>query len=155
MQWLHACFGIGATLSPIIMTVSLSQFASWRAGYIFVGIFMVLIGFAFWFTCPAWKTPKQISAANPQIHDEMPGLMDFQISVWKSLLHPLIWVGIILLLLYTGAELTLGNWSYTLFTERRGISPQIAGIWAGGFGQPSQLAGSWADYLHTASASMH
>jgi fucose permease len=29
--------------------------------------------------------------------------------------------------------LTLGNWTYTLFTEGRGIDPQIAGVWAGGF----------------------
>src|SRR5262249_36629377 len=36
-------------------------------------------------------------------------------------------------LLYSGAELTLGNWTYTLFTEGRGISQQIAGMWAGGF----------------------
>ncbi len=36
-------------------------------------------------------------------------------------------------LLYTGAELTLGNWTYTLFTEGRGVSPRLAGLWAGGF----------------------
>lgn len=133
MQWLHASFGVGATFSPIIMTVSLSQFTSWRPGYIFVGILMVMVGVAFWFTYPAWKAPKQISATDSQTQQEQLGLMDFQTSVWKSLLHPLTWVGIFLFLLYTGAELTLGNWTYTLFSEGRGISPQIAGIWAGGF----------------------
>jgi len=65
--------------------------------------------------------------------EEGPSLMDYQTSVWTSLLHPQTWVGILLFLLYTGAELTLGNWTYTLFTEGRGISPQIAGIWASGF----------------------
>jgi fucose permease len=133
MQWLHACFGIGATFSPIIMTVSLSQFTSWRPGYIAVGTLMVLIGIAFWFTRPAWKAPKQLSLADPETQEKEPGLMDFQTSIWKSLLHPLTWAGIFLFLLYTGGELTLGNWTYTLFTEGRGISPQIAGIWAGGF----------------------
>ncbi len=133
MQWLHAFFGIGATFSPIIMTASLSQFASWRPGYIFVGILMVVIGGAFWFTYSAWKAPKKISETATESGNEGPGLMDYQTSVWKSLLHPQTWIGILLFLLYTGAELTLGNWTYTLFTEGRGISPQIAGIWAGGF----------------------
>ncbi len=133
MQWLHAFFGVGATISPIIMTVSLSRFVSWRPGYVFVGILMVLIGGAFWFTYRAWKAPKQISETVATSSQAGQGLMDYQTSVWESLLHPLTWVGVLLFLLYTGAELTLGNWTYTLFTEGRGISPQIAGIWAGGF----------------------
>jgi fucose permease len=133
MQWLHAFFGIGATLSPIIMTVSLSIFASWRPGYVFVGMLMVAIGVAFWFTYSAWRAPKKISeTATTSASDEL-GLMDYQTSVWQSLRQPQTWMGIILFLLYTGAELTLGNWTYTLFTEGRGVSPQIAGIWAGGF----------------------
>jgi fucose permease len=43
------------------------------------------------------------------------------------------WISILMFLLYTGAEFTLGTWTYTLFTEGRGISPQLAGLWAGGF----------------------
>lgn len=135
MQWLHAFFGIGATLSPIIMTASLSQFVSWRPGYIFVGALMVMMGGAFRLTYSAWKAPQPGSASEavPASEAAGPGLMDYQTSLWKSLLQPQTWVGILLFLLYTGAELTLGNWTYTLFTEGRGISPQIAGIWAGGF----------------------
>jgi fucose permease len=133
MQWLHAFFGIGATLSPIIMTASLSQFVSWRPGYIFVGTLMVMMGGAFRLTYSAWKAPQPGSETVPASEAAGPGLMDYQTSLWKSLLQPQTWVGILLFLLYTGAELTLGNWTYTLFTEGRGISPQIAGIWAGGF----------------------
>jgi fucose permease len=133
MQWLHAFFGVGATISPIVMTASLSQFASWRPGYVFVGVLMLLMGGAFRFTYSAWKAPKKISETATASGEAGPGLMDYQTSVWTSLLHPQTWVGIILFLLYTGAELTLGNWTYTLFTEGRGISPHIAGIWAGGF----------------------
>jgi fucose permease len=133
MQWLHACFGIGATLSPIIMTVSLSQFVSWRPGYIFVGLLMSLLTVAFWLTVSAWKAPRALSDTVTENQGDRPGLMDYQTSVWQSLLHPQTLIGIALFLLYSGAELTLGNWTYTLFTEGRGISPQIAGIWAGGF----------------------
>lgn len=133
MQWLHAFFGLGATLSPIVMTVSLSQSASWRPGYSFLGVLMLVIAGIFWFTYSAWRAPKTISETSALGGGEGAGLMDYKTSVWESLRHPQTWIGILLFLLYTGAELTLGNWTYTLFTEGRGISPQIAGIWAGGF----------------------
>ena len=133
MQWLHAFFGIGATTSPIIMTVGLSRFASWRPAYILVGILMVMMGGAFWFTRSAWRAPGRVSDKATGSGDEGPGLMDYRTSLRKTLLRPQTWVGILLFLVYTGAELTPGNWAYTLFTEGRGISPQIAGIWAGGF----------------------
>ncbi len=133
MQWLHAFFGLGATLSPLIMTVSLSRFFSWRPGYSFFGILMGVMTVVFWLTYSAWRAPRKIPETSVQGQAEGPGLMDYQTSVWKSLLIPQTWLGILLFLVYTGAELTLGNWTYTLFTEGRGISPQIAGIWAGGF----------------------
>ena len=133
MQWLHAFFGLGATLSPLIMTVSLSRFFSWRPGYIFFGILMAVLTVVFWLTYSAWRAPRKIPETTAQGQPEGPGLMDYQTSIWKSLLIPQTWLGILLFLVYTGAELTLGNWTYTLFTEGRGISPQIAGIWAGGF----------------------
>ncbi len=133
MQWLHASFGLGATLSPIIMTVSLSQWLSWRPGYIFVGLVMAVMTGAFWLTYAYWQAPQVTPATATGSQPAGPGLMDYQTSVWTSLLQPQTLVGILLFLIYTGAELTLGNWTYTLFTEGRGISPAIAGIWAGGF----------------------
>src|SRR5688572_8519376 len=37
MNWLHACFGIGATLGPAIMTAVIANDLSWRVGYFIVG----------------------------------------------------------------------------------------------------------------------
>jgi len=130
MQWLHACFGIGATLSPIIMTASLARFISWRPGYIFVGILTAIMAICFWLTLSAWKQPNTPSTKS---EDAGRGLMDYQTSLWASLLLPMTWISILMFLLYTGGELILGNWTYTLLTEGRGVSPQLAGLWAGGF----------------------
>ena len=63
MQWLHACFGIGATLSPIIMTISLSQWVSWRPAYILVGLVMAVMTGLFWITYSAWKVPRTTEKA--------------------------------------------------------------------------------------------
>jgi len=133
MQWLHASFGLGATLSPLIMTVSLSLFTSWRPAFIFVGSLMVLLSFCFLFTLPSWKRPKNNSSDPVDGESTRLGLMDYRTSLLQTLLRVITWASIFMFLLYTGAELTLGNWTYTLFTEGRGVSPQLAGLWAGGF----------------------
>jgi len=133
MQWLHASFGIGATLSPLIMTASLALFTSWRPAFIFVSIVMVIMAICFVFTLSAWKRPKRHSTGAAESEATELGLMDYHTSLWKTLLRMITWVSILLFLLYTGAEYTLGSWTYTLFTEGRGVSPQLAGLWAGGF----------------------
>jgi len=133
MQWLHASFGLGATLSPLVMTASLALFASWRPAYIFAGLLMIVMAALFLLTLSAWKRPKKPSPDAPGTDDAGRGLMDYQTSLWETLLRLVTWASILMFLLYTGAELTLGNWTYTLFTEGRGVSPQLAGLWAGGF----------------------
>jgi fucose permease len=133
MQWLHASFGLGATLSPLIMTASLSLFSSWRPAYTFIGVLMVILAICFVFTLPAWKRPKQLSNETTASDESELGLMDYRTSLLATLLRIVTWVSILMFLLYTGAELSLGNWTYTIFTESRGVSPQLAGLWAGGF----------------------
>jgi fucose permease len=39
----------------------------------------------------------------------------------------------LLFFLYSGAELGLGFWAYTILTESRGVAPTLAGVLAGGF----------------------
>jgi fucose permease len=133
MQWLHASFGLGATLSPLIMTVSLALFASWRPAYVFIGVLMVVMAILFILTLPAWKRPNRAASGEVEGENAEPGLMDYRTSLWETLLRIVTWVSILMFLLYTGAEFTLGSWTYTLFTEGRGINPQLAGLWAAGF----------------------
>jgi fucose permease len=133
MQWLHASFGVGATLSPLIMTASLALFASWRPAYIFVGILMGIMVISFILTLPAWKRPEQLSTEAAEREGAERGLMDYRTSFWVTLLRVVTWLSILMFLLYTGAEYTFGNWTYTLLTEGRGVSPQFAGLWAAGY----------------------
>jgi fucose permease len=129
MQWLHASFGIGATLGPILITASLAQFVSWRPGYLLAAAINLILAAAFFLTRSMWRQPQIATApANAER-----GLMDYHTSLRETLRQPLTWLSIVMFLLYTGAELTLGNWTYTVLTEGRGISPQLAGLWAGGF----------------------
>ncbi len=43
MQWLHASFGVGVTIGPLIMTGALVATGQWRLGYLVVIILMLLM----------------------------------------------------------------------------------------------------------------
>jgi fucose permease len=130
MQWLHASFGVGVTLGPIIMTGGINNFNSWRTGYIIVGTAQILLAICFFLTAASWKRPM------PQAEEETAPeqrLTDYRTSLRHTLRQPSVWLSLLLFFLYTGAEVTLGQWTYSLLTEGRGISPEVAGLWAGSY----------------------
>lgn len=128
MQWLHACFGIGVTLGPIIMTLGLTHFNSWRVGYATVGTAQLALATCFLLTLAMWQD-KQDPA-----DDERPKrLTDYKTSIPETLRQNAVWLSMLLFFIYTGIEATLGNWTYSLLTEARDIAPQQAGFWAGSY----------------------
>jgi fucose permease len=129
MQWLHASYGIGVTLGPIIMTTTLNTFSSWRLGYNIVGIWQLLLGASFILTLPLWAGgEKHKSAAG-----ENKRLTDYKTPLSETLSRPEVWLSLALFFFYTGAESSLGTWTYSLLTGSRGIQPSVAGLWAGSY----------------------
>jgi fucose permease len=128
MQWLHASFGVGITLGPIIMTAGLSLFESWRWGYSVVGSAQILLALCFFATRSMWRR-----RSTDDDGQEKPRLIDFKTPLRESLRRPSTWLSMLLFFFYTGVEVTLGNWVYTLLTESRGIAPAVAGLWAGSY----------------------
>ncbi|HNE70376.1 MAG TPA: MFS transporter, partial [Anaerolineales bacterium] len=55
MQWLHASWGVGITLGPIIMTLGLSTTETWYTGYRIVGGFQLFLAACFVLTLPMWS----------------------------------------------------------------------------------------------------
>ena len=58
MQWLHASFGIGITLGPIIMTLGISMTSRWQIGYIVVFIAQGVLAVIFYVTKGMWGEIK-------------------------------------------------------------------------------------------------
>jgi MFS family permease len=58
MNWLHASYGLGATLGPLIMTAALQQTGTWRWGYATVAFCMLAMTAAFALTRNQWATPS-------------------------------------------------------------------------------------------------
>ena len=129
VQWLHASYGVGVTIGPIIMTLALTTLDSWRVGYRVVAGFQVLMALAFALTLPWWANQQERAADGP--HEKR--LTDYKTPLSETIRRPRVWLSVLLFFLYVGAEVSLGTWAYTLLTESRGIAPQMAGFWTGGY----------------------
>jgi fucose permease len=113
LNGLHACFGIGATLGPLLVTGLLHADASWRVAYVLLCAFEAGLAIAFFATRGVWSTSPPPPAAVP---GRPTGLVV---------------LGVLVFFVYVGIEASAGQWSYSLFTEERGMSTAAAGIWVG------------------------
>jgi hypothetical protein len=164
MQWLHASYGIGITLGPLIMTTGLNLFGAWRVGYVVVGAAQLMLAACFALTTSRWKQAptvttqpslrgtKQSPSDSPEIAsqkvlamtqaEQLPPtselaarrLTDYKTPLRETLRQPIVWLSMALFFIYVGIEISLGQWAYTLLTESRHIAPQVAGIMVGGLG---------------------
>jgi fucose permease len=123
MQWLHAFWGVGITMGPIIMTFGLANLDTWRFGYRVVGGFQIALAIAFAITLAMWNE----SAPPP---DSVPEkrLTDYKTPMSETLRQLHVWLSMLLFFLYVGAETSLGTWTYTLLTESRGVDITLAGF---------------------------
>lgn len=128
MQWLHACWGVGITIGPILMTLGLTTLNSWRFAYRTVGIFQVALAACFVLTLPMWSRNDVPAEGEPEKR-----LTDYQTPIRETLLRPGVWLSVVLFFLYVGAESSLGTWTYTLLTESRGVDVTLAGFFAGSY----------------------
>ena len=54
MNWLHACWGIGATSGPLIITQFLATSHGWRGGYLLIGALQLGLATIFALTLRLW-----------------------------------------------------------------------------------------------------
>jgi fucose permease len=128
MQWLHASFGFGVTLGPIIMTAGLTSFNSWRLGYQVVGTAQLLLATSFLLTMRMWRDNGAAQTSEQERH-----LMQYRTPFGETLRQPVVWLNLLLFFLYTGAEFSFGSWTYSLLTLSRNVPVAVAGLWAGSY----------------------
>lgn len=117
MNWLHACYCLGAMLGPLLMTAVLSTGSAYSLGYSLIGAAMAILAALFAATHRLWGRPPT-TAAHPA-----------PMRTGSALRHPAVLLHMSVFFLYTGLEVTVGQWSYTVLTESRGIVPASAGVW--------------------------
>jgi fucose permease len=121
MNWLHACFGIGATIGPWLMTAILKGGGSWRWGYGVAALLYAVLTALLLLTARRWRMGREAaSSTGPRTA-----------AARETLRLPFVWLGIGLFMVYTGLEVSAGQWSFSLFTDARGVALDVAGMWVG------------------------
>lgn len=123
MNWMHAMYGIGATIGPLIMTATIASQMGWQVGYLIAAMVHLTLSLLF---IVAIKEMDYRGAVAEKIAET--GRTRKKHSPLDALKMPVVLLGILLFLLYTGVETTTGQWSYSLFTEARSMSAYLAGL---------------------------
>lgn len=122
MNWLHACYGVGATVGPAIMSGVLMANRPWQWGYGIVGLWQGLLAVCFGFTRRWWlpvnplQEPSGSASGGAASHGH----------IWRL---PVMWWSMAVFFVYTGLEAAAGTWAFSLFHEARAIPIQTAGTW--------------------------
>lgn len=117
VNWLHAFYGIGATLGPLIMTGYLVSAVPWFSGYVTVSAVQITLAFIFILTLGLWKS--QTESQEPVV----------SAKTSETLRLPVVWLSLIVFFLYTGIEVSIGQWLFTVLTKSRNIGEVTAGFW--------------------------
>ncbi len=122
MSWLHCFWGVGASISPYIMSVSLVSDAGWRGGYRTVSILQIGISVLLFASLPLWKRAgAQATEASETSATEKQG------SIWKIPGVPQV---LLAFFSYCSLEWTAALWAASYFVEYKGIDSQTAARFA-------------------------
>ncbi len=122
LNLLHGFYGLGAILSPMLVSMAITQKNNWREGYflafyILIGVWAVLMA-----SMPLWKKTELLKTAGSETEDAA----GVSISFAEQLKRKPIALIYLIALATNALEYSLGVWGSTFFTDARSISPEIA-----------------------------
>lgn len=126
MNFLHCFWGVGVTVSPMIMSVFLDgETGSWRNGYRVVALLQVLIALSVIFVMKKWlniekDTKDQAEEENGETNES--GLS--AILKMKGVLFSILSLG-----LYCSMEFICGTWGASYAVNVFGLAPSEAAKW--------------------------
>ena len=121
MSWLHCFWGVGAAISPYIMSFCLSKGFGWQNGYFSVSVIQIVISVILFASLSLWK---KRTANNKESEKRKP----------LGVIGALKIKGVIYILLsflgYGALETTAGLWASSYLVEYRNISTETAALFA-------------------------
>jgi fucose permease len=157
MNWMHACFGLGVAIGPLIMTSVLGAGLSWRLGYGIVATGQLVLAAAFVVAARSWgnRTARGAGASVGGAVGDAGGAVGGDAGVpvggavgapvagdphhapveaivpargRDTLALPAVWLGVLAFAMYVAIEVGAGLWAYLLLTQGRGLGAAVAGV---------------------------
>lgn len=123
MNWLHAFWGIGVTISPLIMSFFLAgETGSWRNGYRVIALLQLSIAVVIAFSLKKWRTIKESATEEETTTENKKGF--FELLKIKGVLTSLLSQG-----LYCSMEFLIGTWGASFLVHVHTLQPDEAAKW--------------------------
>lgn len=119
MSWLHCMWGVGASISPYIMSFSLMRLENWRSGYLIVAVVQMALSLIIFLSLPLWKKGveaeertdgAEVKPLKPKELFSIPGVIPCFLTFFG----------------YCALEVTTSLWASSYLVQNRGISPEVA-----------------------------
>lgn len=118
MSWLHCFWGVGASISPYIMSFCLTGGYGWTSGYRTVSILQMVLTAVLFISLPLWKRRGSGSEAD--------GEEPRALSLRQAVRIPGVPLILVTFFAYCGMEQTAGLWASSYMVQFRGTEPEVA-----------------------------
>ncbi len=125
MSWLHCMWGVGASISPYIMSFALVNLENWSYGYLIVSVIQITLSAFIFISIPLWK--KGTSADNGTELSKKALSFKEIFSIRGAIPCFLTFFG------YCALELTTSLWASSYLVEKWAFSPEEAAGFASMF----------------------
>ena len=126
MSWLHCMWGVGASISPYIMSFALVKLENWSRGYLIVSVIQALLSIVIFISVPLWKKGNR---DNVNTQESVSKALSFkEIFAIKGAIPCFL-----MFFCYCSMELTASLWASTYLVEKWNFSPEAAAGYASMF----------------------
>lgn len=124
MNWLHAFWGVGVTVSPIIMSFFLTgETGSWRNGYRVIAIIQLIIALVVLMSIRKWHSVERNSEITEE-KQESHNKTFFEILKIRGVITSILSQG-----LYCSMEFLIGTWGASYLVNVYTLAPNEAAKW--------------------------
>ena len=124
MNWLHCCWGLGVTVSPMIMSAFLGGDSTWRNGYRVVTLIQFAIALIILLSLKKWNVQPATVSETESSQKDLPKKGFFALLKEKGMITSILSLG-----LYCAGEFTIGTWGSTYAVNVIAVSPDEAAKW--------------------------
>ena len=122
MNWLHAFWGVGAAIGPIIMSTFLLRQNDWQGGYRFMSILLLIFIALFFASFKLWKHVENLTT-------DVGGKIKKPLSFPQIIKLTGVKQSLFLFFCYSTIEATVGLWVSSYLVIVRALPEEVAALW--------------------------
>lgn len=122
MSWLHCFWGVGASVSPYVMSFYLTGGYGWNKGYLTIAIVQIALTAMLFISLPLWKRKNTVSDTS----EIRPAAM----SIGQAVKIKGVKLQLVAFFAYCALETTTGLWASSYLVKHRAIDAETAAMFA-------------------------